>query len=110
MPGDSEPVSGVEFLCLRVHTTGRGKISNAEGFAETLEPVAQDLQATLMLRVQCLAEVIIQRLLSFIFLEVLKVSPFPGLGFLDERDKDGRVNGVITVKPVRVSPGISGNS
>lgn len=81
LPGDSESVCGVEFLCLRVHTAGRGKISNAKRFAETLEPVAQYLQAALMLRVQCLAEVINQRLLSFFFLEVLKGIPIPWVGF-----------------------------
>jgi len=81
LAGDREFVGGIELLRFRVHPAGRRKICHAEELAEAFEPMPKTMRQP-----SCsspgLAQVVKECLLCLLFLEVLEVLPFHGLGFL----------------------------
>ena len=110
LAGDGKPVGGVEPLCFGVHTAGRGEIGNMKEFAEAFEAVTKYLETTFMLGIEGLAEIIKKGYFGLFFLEVFEILPFLWLGFLNEGDEDGRLNGAFSIKLYGVSLGISGSS
>jgi len=86
LTGDSQEVVIVEPPGIRIHPARRREVGSVELLAETLKSMPQDGQASFVVRVQGLAQVVQQGLFGFVPPEAFQIPPLLGLGLLDEVD------------------------